>query len=296
MAGSRRRGFWSSFQFVTLIGGQIAALAVLIVLQHLLSEAQLRAWGWRIPFVIGAALALGVWAIQGRLEETAAFRADQARPQGAAATRGRGGSKTGQLLREHPRETAIIFVLTAAGSLSFYCFTTYMQKFLTGTAHFSKTAATSIAATSLIIFLIVQPLFGLAGDRFGRRATLAFAFGGGALTTWPILTAIGRTHDAGTALALVCAALFFLAGYTAVNAVVKAELFPTGVRALGVALPYALANAVFGGTAELVAEAFKKAGAEGGFYIYVSLVLAVAFVTAVRMRDTQAAGLIGEAG
>ena len=79
------------------------------------------------------------------------------------------------------------------------------------------------------------------------------------------------------------------------NAVVKSELFPTRVRALGVALPYALANAVFGGTAELIAEAFKKAGIESGFYFYVSVVLAIACVVALAMRDTQKTSLIIEA-
>ena len=287
MAGRERRGFWSSFQFVTLIAGQIAALGVLIVLQRLLTPAQLNGWGWRVPFLIGAVLAVVVWWIQTGLEETASFRAE------AVAGDPR-GSTTMLLFTRYRRETAMIFVLTGAGSLAFYCFTTYMQKFLTGTAHYSKSVATDISAASLVIFLLIQPLFGWLGDKIGRRALLAFAFGGGALTTWPILSAIAASHAPVLALALVCAALFILAGYTAVNAVVKSELFPTRVRALGVALPYALANAIFGGTAELLAETFKKAGMESGFYIYVSLVLAVGCAVAFAMRDTQKTSLIME--
>ena len=93
---------------------------------------------------------------------------------------------------------------------------------------------------------------------------------------------------------LICAALVFLTGYTSVNAVVKAELFPTGVRALGVALPYALANAVFGGTAEYAALAFKQAGNEGGFFIYVGVVMAAAAVTAFFMGDPRHLGLIDD--
>ncbi|HWF01299.1 MAG TPA: MFS transporter [Caulobacteraceae bacterium] len=283
MAGRDRRGFWSSFQFVTLIGGQIAALAVLILLQHVLTDAQLQAWGWRIPFWVGAGFAVVVWLIQSRLDETDAFKAERGRA--------RTGSRTGQLLRDHRKETAMVFVLTAAGSLTFYSFTTYMQKFLTGSGHFSKTAATNISAASLVIFLLVQPLFGVMGDRFGRRAALILAFAGGAITTVPILTALSHTTTAPEALFLVCAALFFLAPYTAVNAVVKAELFPTGVRGIGVALPYALANALFGGTAELVAETFRKAGLESGFFVYVSLVAAAALLVAVRMREVRGADL-----
>jgi MHS family alpha-ketoglutarate permease-like MFS transporter len=145
-----------------------------------------------------------------------------------------------------------------------------------------------------VIFLVIQPLFGWIGDMIGRKTLLALAFGLGALTTWPIMTAIGASRARGDALILACVALTILAGYTAVNAVVKSELFPTHVRALGVALPYALANALFGGTAEYVALWFKQAGREGGFYIYVSIVLAVACAVALGMRDTQKHGLIVE--
>ncbi len=286
MAGRARRGFWSSFQFVTLIAGQLCALGVLIVLQHALTAAQLDAWGWRIPFVIGALLAVVVFWIQQSLKETGAFEA--ARAGGAR------GSSLRTLLNRHPRETAIVFVLSAAGGLAFYCFTTYMQKFLTNTAHFSKNTATEITAASLVVYLLVIPLFGALGDMVGRRALLVAAFGLGALTVWPIMTAIAGTGDPAVALALVSAAIVILAGYSATNAVVKAELYPASVRGLGVGLPYALGNAAFGGTAEYVALAFKQAGRESGFYIYVGLVQAVACLVALSMRDTQRLGLLVE--
>ncbi|MGI9169418.1 MAG: MFS transporter [Caulobacteraceae bacterium] len=284
MAGQARRGFWSSFQFVTLIAGQLCALGVLIVLQHSLSRSDLEAWGWRIPFVIGAFLAVVVFWIQRGLEETGSFEA--ARAGGA-----RGSSLAG-LLGRHPRETAIVFVLSAAGGLAFYCFTTYMQKFLTNTAHFSKNTATEITAASLVVYLLVIPLFGALGDKVGRRALLIAAFGLGAATVWPIMNGIAAARSPALALALVCAAIAILAGYSAVNAVVKAELFPAAVRGLGVALPYALGNALFGGTAEYVALAFKQAGAESGFYLYVAAVEAVACLVALSMRDTPRLGLL----
>ncbi|MGI8839939.1 MAG: MFS transporter [Caulobacteraceae bacterium] len=286
MAGRARRGFWSSFQFVTLIGGQLCALGVLIVLQRLLTGAQLGAWGWRVPFVIGALLAVVVFWIQRGLNETGAFEA--VREHGAR------GSSLRALLARHPRETAIVFTLSAAGGLAFYCYTTYMQKFLANTAHFSKAAATSITAASLIAYLLVIPAFGWLGDRVGRRRLLIAAFGLGALAAWPIMSAIAAATDAATALALVVAAIVILAGYSATNAVVKAELYPTAVRGLGVALPYALGNAVFGGTAEYVALAFKQAGRESGFYIYVGVVQALACLAALIMRDTQRLGLMAE--
>jgi MHS family alpha-ketoglutarate permease-like MFS transporter len=287
VAGGARRGFWSSFQFVTLIGGQLAALAVLIVLQRTLSPADLNAWGWRIPFLIGAALAVVVFAIQMGLRETGSFEAERGRPAERSSALG--------LAMRHPRETATIFILTSGGSLAFYCYTTYMQKYLTNSGHFSKTGAAGITASSLVIFLLAQPLLGWIGDHVGRTRLMAAGFGLGALGVWPIMTGIAATHSAPLALSLLSAALICLAGYTAVNAVVKAELYPTGIRALGVALPYAMANAVFGGTAEYVALAFKHARHESGFFVYVAAVMGMAAVTAALMRDPKGLGLLAAA-
>ena len=287
VAGSRRRGFWASFQFVTIIGGQLAALGVLIVLQALLSPAELTAWGWRIPFIIGAGLAVVVFFIQVKLKESAAFETNRENLAPRSTLLG--------LFAQHPRETLTVFVLTSGGSLGFYCYTTYMQKYLTNSGHFSKDAATAISALSLLVYLVLHPLLGWIGDLIGRTRLMAIGFTLGALSVWPIMTAVAATRSDAVALGLVCAALLFLAGYTAVNAVVKAELFPTSVRTLGVALPYALANAVFGGTAEYVALAFKQAGRESGFFVYVAVIMALAAATAFMMGDPRRLGLIEEA-
>jgi MHS family alpha-ketoglutarate permease-like MFS transporter len=286
MAGRRRRGFWSSIQYVTLTGGQLIALAVLILLQHLMSGAALEAWGWRIAFLVGAGLAVAVFLIQLRLDETASFK--------AAMAEGAPRAKTMMLFTEHPRETAIVFALTSAGSLCFYAFTTYMQPFLVNTAHFSKSQATDISAWSQIGFLAALPLVGWLSDRFGRKALLSAAFALLAIFTWPILTALARQSDPVAALGLILATLVMFSGYAAMSAVVKAELFPAHVRGLGVALPYALANAIFGGSAEAIALWFKEVKLESGFYVYVSLVCAAAFLVAIRMRDTQKASAILE--
>ncbi|HEY3694713.1 MFS transporter [Phenylobacterium sp.] len=278
MASRARRGFWSSFQFVTLIMGQLVALVVLIVLQHLLPKEELEAWGWRIPFAIGGLLAVVVFWIRTGLDESASYAA--AKAEGAPR------AHTMMLFRHHPRETAIIFGLTAAGSLAFYAYTTYMQKFLVNTAGFTKDTASAISAGALLVYMLVLPLFGWASDHLGRRATLAASFGVGALATYPAFTALGATGSPAIAFLLMSLLVVILSGYSAVSAVVKAELFPTHVRALGVALPYATANAVFGGTAEYVALWFKNAGLESGFYAYVAVMMAVGCVIAVRLRDT----------
>jgi MHS family alpha-ketoglutarate permease-like MFS transporter len=286
MAGRSRRGFWSSFQFMTLILGQLTALAVLIILQHSLAKDDLEAWGWRIPFAIGGILAVVVFWIRTGLEESTSYL--------AAKAGGAERSRTMLLFLHHPKETAIIFGLTSAGSLAFYAYTTYMQKFLVNTSGFTKDAATAITAAALVVYMLVQPLVGLLSDKVGRKHTLAFAFGVGALITYPVLSAIAATQDAMTAFLLCTLLVVVLSGYTAVNALVKAELFPAHVRALGVALPYATANAIFGGTAEYAALWFKKINLESGFYVYVSVGMALAFLIALRLRDTNRDSLIEE--
>lgn len=286
MAGRARRGFWASFQYVTLIAGQLLALGVLILLQNLMDPAALESWGWRIPFVIGGLLAVVVFWIRAGMDESPSYKVAQA--EGAPRAR------TMMLFTRFPKESAMIFVLTAGGSLAFYAYTTYMQKFLVNTTGFTKDVATGVAAVALIVYMLCQPLFGFLSDKLGRKTTIAFAFLGGAIATYPVMSALAVTPSAGAALGLVILLMVILSGYTAVSGLVKAELFPAHVRALGVALPFALANAMFGGTAEYAALWFKDQGMESGFYIYVSVMMAAAFLVAVRLRDTNVHSLIRE--
>jgi len=191
MAGKTRRGFWSSFQFMTLIMGQLTALAVLILLQHILPKADLEAWGWRIAFAIGGLLAVVVFYIRAGLEESPSFLAAKA----SRAER----SRAMLLFTKFPRETWTIFALTSAGSLAFYAYTTYMQKFLVNTSGFTKDQATAISAGSLLVYMLVQPLFGALSDRIGRKTTLIFAFLIGAIITYPVMWQIATTRDPLTA-------------------------------------------------------------------------------------------------
>jgi MHS family alpha-ketoglutarate permease-like MFS transporter len=278
MADAPRRGFWSSFQYVTLILGQLLALAVLVLLQRVfLTQAELEDWGWRIPFVIGALCAVVGLYLRRGIEETQAF--ERVRKAGA-----RGG--LGPLLR-HPRQVLTVIGLTMGGTVAFYTYTTYMQKFLVNTVGLTKDSATAINASTLFIYMLLQPVVGALSDRIGRRPVL-IAFGVlGTLSTVPLLTALSQTHDPLTAFCLILIALVIVSGYTAINAVVKAELFPADIRALGVGLPYAIAVSLFGGSAEYLALWFKSQGYESAFYWYVTACIFASLLVYAGMRDTR---------
>ncbi|MEN2785303.1 MFS transporter [Sphingomonas qilianensis] len=285
MATRKNRGFWSSFQYVTLIGGQLSALAVTLALHALLNDQDMAAWGWRIAFVIGALLALLVYVLRRRLAETPSFT-------NMAADRPKSGLAA--LWKARPREFLLVAVISAGGGLTFYAYTTYLQKFLVNTSGFAVQTATQIMTAALILFMLAQPLFGHLADRFGRRPMLLFFGIGGMIVSVPVFSALAVEKSALVAFAIILIPLTLLSAYTSISALVKAELFPAHIRALGVALPYALGNAAFGGTAEYVALWFKQAGVEAGFYWYVTAFLGLATIAFLLLPETKRTSLIEE--
>ncbi|WP_226506839.1 MFS transporter [Pseudomonas sp. MWU16-30317] len=278
MASKEHRGFFSSFQYVTLISGQLIALAVLIVLQQTLTEEQLISWGWRVPFVIGAMCAVVALYLRRGMEETESFTKTQ---------QSKKKERTITILMRHPKELLTVVGLTMGGTLAFYTYTTYMQKYLVNTVGFSKGESTAISAATLFLFMCLQPVIGALSDKIGRRPIL-IAFGVlGTLFTVPILTTLHAIETWWGAFFLIMAALIIVSGYTSINAIVKAELFPAQIRALGVGLPYALTVSIFGGTAELIALWFKQAGMESGYYWYVTACIACSLLVYVFMKDTR---------
>jgi MHS family alpha-ketoglutarate permease-like MFS transporter len=280
MATPDRRGFYSSFQYVTLIGGQLIALGIQLILQKfLLTETQLENWGWRIPFVIGALLSVIALYLRTNLHETEAFE----------NKKDLGEKKKGTIaeLLKHPKALITVIGLTLGGTLAFYTYTTYMQKFLVNTVHLTKEESTLISFISLFIFACLQPVFGALSDKIGRRPLL-LGFGIlGTVCTYPLLNALSHTTSMWSAFFLIMSALIIVSGYTSINAVVKAELFPSEVRALGVGLPYALTVAVFGGTAEYIALWFKQANMEPYFYGYITACIFFSLIVYVGMKDTR---------
>lgn len=276
MASAGHRGFYSSFQYVTLISGQLIALGVQIVLQMTLSEHAIAVWGWRIPFFIGALGALVVLVLRLSMEESDQFLAQAKKEKGQLR----------ELLR-YPKAVLTVMGLTLGGTIAFYTYTTYLQKFMINTTGLPKQTVTWINFAALFIFMLLQPFAGALSDKIGRKPLL-FWFGGlGTVFTVPIFLALAQTKSAWVAFFLMLAGLIIVTGYTAINAIVKAEMFPTEIRALGVGLPYGLTVAVFGGTAEYVALYLKNAHHESVFFVYVATVIFISLLVYWRMADTK---------
>jgi MFS family permease len=280
-----QRGFYSSFQYVTVIAGQLLVMAMLVLLHALLSQSALESWGWRIPFAVGGLAGLVVARLRLSMRETVSY------PQ---KSRKDAGSFTA-LLR-YKRSLLIGFALTAGGSLYFYIFTSYMQKLLVAPGFLSAHIVSRLMAGALFLFMVMQPAFGALSDRIGMKKNVMLFAGLGAVTAIPMLTALSSIRSATLAFVLVLLALVIASFYTSIGGIVKADLFPAEVRALGVGLSHAAGNAVFGGSAEYLALLMKMKGAERWFFCYVAAVLAASFVAAVLMPDLRLKGFLDGSG
>jgi len=290
MAPTGRRGFFVGFVQVTVVMGQLLALALMLVLQRLvLTPTQLEQWGWRIPFAIGGALAIFALYLRRGIAETEAF----SREHSAADTQTQRGSLL-TLLIQHRRQTLWTIGISIGGTVAFYTFTIYLQKYMVNTTGFSRNTATLIATLALVIYMGFQPLYGLLSDLIGRRPVMMIFGVGGTFLTVPLMHALGATHSAMTAFALNLAALGILSGFSSIHWLVKSELFPAKVRALGVGLPFAIVSSVMGGTTEYLALRFKHAGHESWFFYYVSACAAISLITYVLMPETRHRSVIDE--
>jgi MHS family dicarboxylic acid transporter PcaT-like MFS transporter len=268
-----QRGFFASFQYVTLIGGQLLAVLTVVILQQFLSADELKAYGWRIPFVVGAVAALISLVLRRSLKETTTAEVRQNKDAGSMSA----------LFRDHKAAFITVLGYTAGGSLIFYTFTTYMQKYLVNTVHMDAKVASYIMTGALFLYMCMQPVFGMLADKIGRRASMLWFGGLGTLCTVPLLLTLKTTTSPIIAFVLITLALAIVSFYTSISGLVKAEMFPVQVRALGVGLAYAVANAIFGGSAEYVALGLKNMGMENTFYWYVTAMMAIAFLFSLRL-------------
>ncbi|MBZ5790356.1 MFS family transporter [Burkholderia sp. D-99] len=276
-----RRGFFASFQYVTLIGGQLCALLVLVILQQTLSADELKAWGWRIPFVVGAAAALISLYLRKSLDETS-----------TSTSRDKKNAGTIRGVWQHKGAFFTVVGFTAGGSLIFYTFTTYMQKYLVNTAGMHAKTASNVMTVALLVYMLMQPVFGALSDKIGRRTSMILFGAFAVIGTVPLMHALKDVTSPVAAFVLITVALAIVSFYTSISGLIKAEMFPPEVRAMGVGLSYAVANAIFGGSAEYVALWFKSIGSEETFYWYVTVLCAISLLVSWQMRDPSKEGYL----
>ena len=277
VAPANRRGFYMGFLQVSVVAGQLLALGLMLLMQRFLFTAdQIERWGWRLPFVIGGLLALFAMYMRRYVGETQDFE----------ESRRKSSPPVVRQLIQHWRNILLAIGITVGGTVAFYTYTVYMQKFLVNSAGLSKQTSTLITTGALLLYLPLQPLFGLASDLIGRRPVLIFFGLSCTLFPVPLFEALSRTKSTVTMFMLCFAGLLMLSGFTSIHMLVKTELFPARIRALAVGLPYALTTAVLGGTTEFVALRFEASGHESCFFWYVTIWAAISLLVYLRMPET----------
>jgi MHS family alpha-ketoglutarate permease-like MFS transporter len=271
----------------------LAQFTLLILIRSLPLDA-IRDWGWRVGFFIGAIAALVVLWMRRTMDESLSA-------EHLAAVKSGQDSSSGSmkaLLTTYWRPLLWVFLVTAGGTIAFYTYSVNAPAIVKKAfGEDGATAATWVNLLGLIFLMAIQPIGGLISDRVGRKPLLVFFGVGGVLYTWVLITYLPQTSSAVTAFLLTAVGYVILTGYTSVNAIVKAEVFPARVRALGVGLGYALANSLFGGTAPVIYQAFSAADRTTLFIIYVTAVIAVSLVVYVFfMRNRAVTALDREQG
>lgn len=276
IATEGRRGFYSSFQYVTLIGGQLlASLLATIMTSTLGEDAIVNGW-WRLPFVIGAlAAVVSLWLRSGLEESTS---------EGELDTEGAG---TLRELFRYPRAFFVVLGITAIGSLTFYTYTTYMQKFLINTGGFAKGDVARTMTFCLLAFIIMQPIAGLISDAIGRKNTVLIFGVATLLGTIPAFQLLEAQTTLASAGMIIIVIFLFESLYTSISGILKAEMFPAHIRGLGVGFTYAVGNSLFGGSAEYVALALKNANHAAAFPVYVTVVAVFGVIAMLFLHDNR---------
>jgi MHS family alpha-ketoglutarate permease-like MFS transporter len=274
-----RRGLFSSFQYVSTTIGQLLASGLTALLATSLVKADMGSYGWRIPFLVGAVISLvGLWIRKGADETSAVAEEIQ---QGKAERPG-----LFDFLRYYPKSAALIVGITAAGTVAYYTWTSFLPTYAQITVKFDIAQSLQVSTISLFVFMVLQPLLGMLSDRVGRKPLL-ITFGLGFLILpVPLLNLLSNSFASLLIVQLI--GMVFLGCFTSISAAVNSELFPTRVRAAGAGFPYSLTVAIFGGTAPLIGTALQKAGNVAYFPWYMSaLALVSTLVYVFALKETK---------
>ncbi|MEG0482916.1 MAG: MFS transporter [Acinetobacter sp.] len=269
-----QRGFYASFQYVTLSGGQLLASALGVIMLAFMSKEQLMDGGWRIPFIIGGVVAILSFFARRHLKET--LSEDEGKKEGSGSLK--------ELFKHNWKTFLLVVGYTSAGSLCFYIITVYSKTYITSLGFDDKTVG-YMMTIALFVFMCAQPLFGILSDRIGRRASMMLFSITCAIFIYPVMViAMPYFHNSAVIVTLLLIFLMFLLSfYTSISGLVKAEMFPPYIRALGVGFAYAVGNAIFGGSAPAVALKLKDLGMENTFFVYVIVMLIICLFCSMQL-------------
>lgn len=273
-ATRERRGFFSSFQYVTLVGGHVLAQFTLLIILTAFNDHQVHEFGWRIGFAIGGVAAVVVFWLRRTMDESLSEETLEAVREGKDP----GAGSMRVLLTRYWRPLLLCFLITLGGTVAFYTYSVNAPTIVKATYKSEAMTATWINLTGLIFLMLLQPVGGIISDKVGRKPLLLWFGIGGLFYTYVLITYLPETHSPIMSFLLVAVGYVILTGYTSINALVKSELFPAHVRALGVGVGYALANSMFGGTAPLIYQAMKARDQVPLFIGYVTVCIAVSLV------------------
>ncbi|WGD37683.1 MFS transporter [Lysinibacter sp. HNR] len=265
-----RRGFFSSFQYVTLVGGHVLAQLTLLIMLTTLTPEEITDWGWRVAFAIGGIGALIVFWLRRTMDESL----DKKQIDAARSGKDKSAGSLRELLVHYWRPFILCFLVTMGGTLAFYAYTVNGPKIIQASfADDDVITGTVINLIALSVLMVLQPFGGWLSDIVGRKTLLVFFGVGGVLYTGFLYTALPSAANPIVAFLILCGAFVIITGYTSINAVVKAELFPAHIRALGLGLGYALANSIFGGTAPLLYSAALSTENVTAFIVYTTITI-----------------------
>ncbi|GAA5151416.1 MULTISPECIES: MFS transporter [Amycolatopsis] len=275
-AAPGRRAFAGSWQQVSVGAGTLIASLLGTVLTSTLDSAALQSWGWRLAFAVGGLLGLvGLW-LRVSVPETESFK--QVAPE-----RRRNPLKT--MLLEHPGAALRVAGITIAGTLTYYLWVSYLPSYAHVTTGIPLKTALLANTIGLALFLVLLPFGGLLSDRWGRKPTLLLFAAGFAVLAWPLLSLLDNSFWNVFVVELV--GLVLIVGYSANCAVVMAEQFPPEVRTTGIALPYALAVAIFGGTAPYITTWMSTSGHRDLVWVYVVVAALIGVLVYATMPETK---------
>jgi MHS family proline/betaine transporter-like MFS transporter len=245
-----RRGFVTSLASAASEIGGLLAVGLCAVLARNLDVSQLDAWGWRIPFLLGGALAGAVWIARNIIVETPLFEGQKAGPPAAMGPLHR-------VLRFEARGIALGFAISALGSITYYVGITYVPSFLATVGRGNEAQALEFSTIAALVVIAVTPCFGWLSDLVGRKPVLlGLCFAGAVLPVAMFKLIAGGSTEAAIAGVAVLAVLG--GGVSAVGATATAEQFSEAVRLSGLALGATTATALFGGAAPYVVHTLQK--------------------------------------